>query len=99
MSLAVFATGRSVRLFRTLVWLGGARPWLIDGPSHPPILQQLDVEISLGRPRHAGDVAQPYGGELERGLTVKRAGRLVNGRTAPSLECSRTTRRKSRRTD
>jgi hypothetical protein len=43
-----------------------------DGTSHLLILQQLDVEISLGRPCRAGDVAQPGGGEVERGLTVRK---------------------------
>ena len=37
------------------------------------ILQQLNVQISLDRPRRVGDVAQPSGGEVERGLTVRDA--------------------------
>src|SRR5262245_6072241 len=39
--------------------------------SHLLVLQQLDVQISLRRPRRAGDVAQPCGCEVERGLTVR----------------------------
>jgi hypothetical protein len=43
-----------------------------DGTSHLLVLQQLDVEISLRRPRRAGDVAQPRSGEVERRLTVRK---------------------------
>jgi hypothetical protein len=60
------------RIFRTFSWLSSAGPGSHgDGISHLLVLQQLDVQISLGRPRCAGDVAQPCGGEGERGLTVR----------------------------
>src|SRR5262245_43162372 len=47
------------------------------------VLQQLDVQISFGRPRRAGDVAQPRGGEVERGLTVRE--RAHDTRAPPDL--------------
>ena len=45
--------------------------------------KQLDVQISLGRPRRAGDVAQPCGGEVKRGLTVRE--RAHDTRAPPNL--------------
>jgi hypothetical protein len=54
-----------------------------DGTSHLLVLQQLDVQISFGRPRRAGDVAQPCGGEVERGLTVRE--RTHDTRAPPDL--------------
>src|SRR5262245_66080190 len=51
--------------------------------SHLLVLQQLDVQISLRRPRRAGDVAQPCGGEVERGLTVRE--RAHDTRAPPDL--------------
>jgi len=37
----------------------------------PLVLQQLDVQISLGRPCGHGDMAKPGGGEIERRLPVR----------------------------
>jgi hypothetical protein len=51
---------------------GGAQESRGDGTSHVLVLEQLDVEISLCRPRCAGNVAQPRGGEVERRLTVRK---------------------------
>src|SRR5262245_66257712 len=51
--------------------------------SHLLVLQQLDVQIFFGRPRRAGDVAQPCGGEVERGLTVRE--RAHDTRAPPDL--------------
>jgi hypothetical protein len=39
--------------------------------SHLLVLQQLDVQISLRRPRGTGDVPQPGRGEVEGGLTIR----------------------------
>jgi hypothetical protein len=41
-----------------------------DGTSHLLVLQQLDVQVSFGRPRGAGDVPEPGRGEVERRLPV-----------------------------
>src|SRR5215472_10238424 len=70
------------RIFRT--WLAAPGPGSRgDGTSHLLVLQQLDVQISFGRPRRAGDVAQPCGGEVERGLTVRE--RAHDTRAPPDL--------------
>src|SRR5215471_19216968 len=42
-----------------------------DGTSHLLVLQQLDVQISLGRPSGAGDVPEPGGSEVERRLPIR----------------------------
>src|SRR5262249_50839253 len=54
-----------------------------DGTSHLLVLQQLDVQIFFGRPRRAGAVAQPCGGKVERGLTVRE--RAHHTRAPPDL--------------
>src|SRR5262249_4500134 len=62
------------RIFRTFN-LAERHPALAHAVMAPLIcwsLEQLDVEISLRRPRRAGDVAQPRGGEVERRLTVRK---------------------------
>ena len=45
------------------------------------MLQQLDVQVSLGRPRGAGDVSEPGRGEVKRRLPV---GERAHDARAPS---------------
>src|SRR5262245_27205163 len=55
------------------IWIGlsGARTGShSDGSSHLLVLQQVDVQVSFGRPRGAGDVPEPGRGEVERRLPV-----------------------------
>jgi hypothetical protein len=73
------------RIFRTF-GLAERRPALTHAVMAPLIclvLQQLDVQISLRRPRRA-DVAQPRGGEVERRLTVRK--RAHDARAPSDLE-------------
>src|SRR5215831_19058466 len=54
-----------------------------DGTSHLLVLQQLDVQISLGRPSGAGDVPEPGGSEVERRLPIRECAH--HARTPPDL--------------
>ena len=61
------------RVFRTF-GLAERHPVLAqacDGTSHLLVLQQLDVQVSLRRPRGAGDVPQPGRGEVQGRLTIR----------------------------
>ena len=60
------------RVFRTfgLGWAAPGTGSSGDGTSHLLVLQRLDVQITFGRPRGAGDVAQPSGGKVEGGLAI-----------------------------
>src|SRR5262249_13393576 len=52
--------------------------------SHLLVLQQLDVQIFFGRPRRAGDVAQPCGGKVERRIK-SHLERVVRGSVEETL--------------
>src|SRR5262249_15000708 len=54
-----------------------------DGTSHLLVLQQLDVQISLGRPSGAGDVPEPGGSEVERRVATRDFGHFALGWAAP----------------
>ena len=63
------------------IWFGlsGARHGSSgDGTSHLLVLQQLDVQITFGRPRGAGNAAQSGRGEVEGGLAVGEPGNQLS---------------------
>ena len=57
--------------------------YAVMAPSHPLVPQQLDVQISLGRPRGTGDLPEPGRGEIERRLHVGE--RAHDARAPPDL--------------
>jgi hypothetical protein len=64
--------GRCQEFFRILIWASDTRSGSSrDGSSHRLVLQQLRVQISLGRPGGPGDVPRPRRGEIESRLAIR----------------------------